>query len=215
MHKRFFMKSLVAGALLAAGTFAGSGAALAQEVTLRMHQFLPPQANVPAKVLIPWAKRVEEASDGRIKVEVFSAMALGGTPPQLIDQARDGVVDIVWTLPGYSPGRFPRAEVFELPFMMTDAEAGYGGVSPLSTIETGGSLMENPFKTKGRNHRARDVNFGEDACLSRTAHAPVNCALCNCIALAIILSRCSTVAETRRHFALHRSDAIQAVLSPV
>ncbi len=124
MHKRFFMKSLVAGALLAAGTFAGSGAALAQEVTLRMHQFLPPQANVPAKVLIPWAKRVEEASDGRIKVEVFSAMALGGTPPQLIDQARDGVVDIVWTLPGYSPGRFPRAEVFELPFMMTDAEAG-------------------------------------------------------------------------------------------
>ena len=37
--------------------------------------------------------------------------------------------------------------------------------------------------------------------MSRTAHAPVNCALCNCIALAIILSRCSTVAETRRHFA--------------
>ena len=71
------------------------------------------------------------------------------------------------------------------------------------------------WSVENRNHRARDVNFGEDACLSRTAHAPVNCALCNCIALAIILSRCSTVAETRRHFALHRSDAIQAVLSPV
>ena len=50
-------------------------------------------------------------------------MALGGTPPQLMDQARDGVVDIVWTLPGYTPGRFPRVEVFELPFMMTNAEA--------------------------------------------------------------------------------------------
>ena len=124
MKKRTFIKSMAAGALLAAGTLAGSGAALAQEVTLRLHQFLPPQANVPANILMPWAAQVEEASDGRIKIDVFSAMALGGTPPQLIDQARDGVVDIVWTLPGYSPGRFPRVEVFELPFMMTDAEAG-------------------------------------------------------------------------------------------
>jgi TRAP-type C4-dicarboxylate transport system substrate-binding protein len=27
------------------------------------------------------------------------------------------VADIVWTLPGYTPGRFPRIEVFELPFV--------------------------------------------------------------------------------------------------
>ena len=44
-------------------------------------------------------------------------MQLGGTPPQLYDQARDGVVDIVWTLPGNTPGRFPSTEVFELPFV--------------------------------------------------------------------------------------------------
>ena len=98
-------------------------AATAQEVTLRMHQFLPPQANVPAHILIPWAEKVEADSDGRIKVDVFSAMALGGKPPELIGQARDGVVDIVWTLPGYTPGLFPRTEVFELPFMATTAEA--------------------------------------------------------------------------------------------
>ena len=51
------------------------------------------------------------------------------------------------------------------------------------------------WSVENRNHRARDVNFGEDACLARTAHAPVNCATCNCIALAIILSRSSTVAS--------------------
>ena len=50
-------------------------------------------------------------------------MQLGGTPVQLYDQARDGVVDIVWTLPGNTAGRFPRVEVFELPFMMNNAEA--------------------------------------------------------------------------------------------
>ena len=124
MKKRTLLKSLAAAAVVTAGLGAGALPSLAQEVTLRLHQFLPPQAGVPKNVLIPWAEKVEKDSDGRIKVDVFSAMALGGTPPQLIDQARDGVVDIVWTLPGYSPGRFPRAEVFELPFMMTDAEAG-------------------------------------------------------------------------------------------
>ncbi len=118
MNKRNLLKSGLVAILLA-----GGGAAMAQEVTLRMHQFLPPQATVPAQILIPWAEAVEEASGGRIKVEVYSAMALGGTPPQLIDQVADGVVDIAWTLPGYTPGRFPRVEVFELPFMMTNAEA--------------------------------------------------------------------------------------------
>jgi TRAP-type C4-dicarboxylate transport system substrate-binding protein len=37
-------------------------------------------------------------------------MQLGGAPPQLFDQARDGVADIVWTLPGNTPGRFPGIE---------------------------------------------------------------------------------------------------------
>jgi TRAP-type C4-dicarboxylate transport system substrate-binding protein len=50
-------------------------------------------------------------------------MQLGGTPVQLYDQARDGVVDVVWTLPGNTAGRFPRVEVFELPFIMNNAEA--------------------------------------------------------------------------------------------
>jgi TRAP-type transport system periplasmic protein len=48
---------------------------------------------------------------------VFPSMQLGGAPPQLFDQARDGVVDLVWTLPGYTANRFPLSEVFELPFV--------------------------------------------------------------------------------------------------
>ena len=94
-----------------------SMSAFAQDVTLRLHQFLPPQGTVPAKALTPWAKKIETESNGRIKIQLFPSMQLGGTPPQLFDQARDGVVDIVWTLPGYTPGRFPKSEVFELPFM--------------------------------------------------------------------------------------------------
>ena len=69
------------------------------------------------EVLIPWEKAVEEQSGGRIDVQLFPSMQLGGKPPQLFDQARDGIVDVSWTLLGYTPGRFPIAEVFELPFM--------------------------------------------------------------------------------------------------
>ncbi|QDC11381.1 TRAP transporter substrate-binding protein [Oceanicola sp. D3] len=101
----------------------GATSALAQEVTLRMHQFLPPQANVPKLVLDKWAADVMEQSDGRIKVEHYPSMQLGGKPPELMDQAIDGSADIVWTVVGYTPGRYPRTEVFELPFMVTTAKA--------------------------------------------------------------------------------------------
>lgn len=97
--------------------------ALAQEVTLKLHQFLPAQAPVPAGVLVPWMAKIEAESGGRIKFEHYPAMQLGGRPPELIDQVIDGVADVVWTLPGYTPGRFPQSEVIELPFVMTDAEA--------------------------------------------------------------------------------------------
>jgi TRAP-type C4-dicarboxylate transport system substrate-binding protein len=100
-----------------------TGAAFAQEVTLRLHQFLPAQANVPKLVLDVWADNVERDSNGRIKVERFPSMQLGGTPPELIDQAIDGIADIVWAVNGFTPGRFPRTEVFELPFMVADARA--------------------------------------------------------------------------------------------
>ena len=110
-------------AALLATAVMGVGGATAQEVTLRMHQFLPAQANVPKNTLIPWAERIQEASGGRIEIQHFPSMQLGGKPPELIDQVIDGVADIIWTVSGYTPGRFPRTEVFELPFMMSDAEA--------------------------------------------------------------------------------------------
>lgn len=107
----------VAAVVLAATPVAG------QEVTLKLHHFLPDASFVPAEILQPWAERIEAGSDGRIKIETYPAMALGGKPADLIDQVADGVADVVWTLPGYTPGRFPRIEVVELPFMSVDAGA--------------------------------------------------------------------------------------------
>jgi TRAP-type C4-dicarboxylate transport system substrate-binding protein len=124
MTKRRTVLGVVGAAAVAAlMTGVSATSALAQEVTLKLHQFLPAQANVPKLVLDVWADNVERDSNGRIKVERYPSMQLGGTPPELIDQAIDGIADVVWTVVGYTPGRFPRTEVFELPFMVEDARA--------------------------------------------------------------------------------------------
>lgn len=109
--------------ILAAAVIAGTAQlAHAADVTLRFHQFLPPQAAIPAKAIKPWADKVEKDSGGRIKVQLYPSMQLGGKPPELYDQAKNGVADIIWTVLGYTPGRFPKAEVFELPFSSGAAE---------------------------------------------------------------------------------------------
>lgn len=116
-------RSLLQGAAAAALGAPGLAALAQQSVTLKFHTFMAPQSNVWLSMHKPWMEKVEKESGGRIKFEGYPAMQLGGTPVQLYDQARDGVVDVVWTLPGNTAGRFPRVEVFELPFIMTNAEA--------------------------------------------------------------------------------------------
>ena len=100
---------------MALGLGTAAQPAAGQDVTLTIHHFLGPTSITHARFIEPWAEAVTDASGGRIAFEIFPAMALGGRPPDLFQQVRDGVVDIVWTLPGYTPGVFPRVEVFELP----------------------------------------------------------------------------------------------------
>ncbi len=119
IQRRTLLKSSAAVAALGVPTLG-----LAQQsVTLKFHTFMSPMSAVWNTMHKPWMDKVEKDSGGRIKFEAYPAMQLGGTPVQLYDQARDGVVDVVWTLPGNTAGRFPRIEVFELPFMLNNAEA--------------------------------------------------------------------------------------------
>jgi TRAP-type C4-dicarboxylate transport system substrate-binding protein len=102
--------------VLAAAALLVALSAAAQEATLRMQHFAPPQAPAHALLAAPWAARLEQESGGRLRIPVFASLALGGTPEELAQQVREGEVDIVLTAAGFTPGRFPRTEVFELPF---------------------------------------------------------------------------------------------------
>lgn len=108
------MKNLKLKILAVTVTAMLSSTATAAE-TLLMHHFQSPRAPVPMKILEPWAEKVKELSNGELVIEIFPAMTMGGKPSELYKQARDGTTDIAYTIAGYTPGVFPRSEVFELP----------------------------------------------------------------------------------------------------
>ncbi|MBY6090909.1 TRAP transporter substrate-binding protein [Maritimibacter alkaliphilus] len=110
-----------------------AGSAAAQDVTLIMHHFLPPVSNAHKDMLAPWAEKIEAESDGRIHVEIAPSMSMGGKPNELYGQVRDGAADIIWTILGYTPGVFPRSEVFELPLV-------HAGSARQTTIALNASL---------------------------------------------------------------------------
>jgi TRAP-type C4-dicarboxylate transport system substrate-binding protein len=84
---------------------------------LRFHHFLPDKSPQQLKIFLPWSRKIAAASNGRLRIGVAGGMQLGGKANELLSQVESKHVDIAWTLAAYSPGRFPRLEVFELPFI--------------------------------------------------------------------------------------------------
>ena len=103
---------------------AALAAPAAAQTVIKAHSFSSPQAPDQALHLFPWAEKVNKASGGKLKVEVYTSMQLGGKPADLPQQLEDGVVDAIFHLPGFSPGRFPAMEGTELPFTNVGVSAG-------------------------------------------------------------------------------------------
>jgi TRAP-type transport system periplasmic protein len=113
--RRIFLASTLAS--LAAPAVIRRARANVPPIKLKLHHAFSAVSSVHEKFLLPWARKVEAEANGRLHIDIFPSMELGGAPAQLFDQARDGDADIVWTAPGLTPGRFPKIETFELPFL--------------------------------------------------------------------------------------------------
>lgn len=109
---------LAALGVLAAST---ASAQTAPEVSLRFNRWVPPTHHFHARIMAPWAERVEKASNGRIKIE-FTPASLGA-PPRQFDLAATGVADITAGNQTYTPERFVASRVAELPFLGDTAES--------------------------------------------------------------------------------------------
>jgi len=110
------MRKLLCAVLLAA-------AIPAQAQELRLSTFVPPVHIIYREIITPWAQDVAKATNGQVKVTLYPSMQLGGKPPELFRQAVDGVVDLVFTLPGYTSPAFPRVGIIELPGLKPDGFA--------------------------------------------------------------------------------------------
>jgi len=98
--------------------------ALAQEknIELKISHWVP--ASHPLqKSLEDWGAAVQKASGGTITYKVFPAQQLGKAKDHY-DMARDGIADVTYVNPGYTPGVFPIIGAGELPFLMSDAKGG-------------------------------------------------------------------------------------------
>ncbi|MCC5963956.1 MAG: TRAP transporter substrate-binding protein [Rhodobacteraceae bacterium] len=115
------LRASVAGAAIAAGLMAATTASAQTE--LRLHTFVGPSHIIFTNILEPLAEQIEEASGGELTLTLYPSMQLGGGAPQLIRQAQEGTVDMVFSLPGYTSPQFPRTQMMELPGLSEDGVA--------------------------------------------------------------------------------------------
>lgn len=88
--------------------------------TLLFNDFLPPNHPFAKGIFEPWAKRVENATEGRVKIK-FSSSSLG--PPQkqwnLITK---GIADVTMLANPFERNRLVLPQIAELPWMAPTAE---------------------------------------------------------------------------------------------
>ena len=104
---------------LASATIAFAAAGAYADTVLTLNSWLPPSHPQVSDLILPLAAQIEEVTEGRVTVNVLPAPM--GPPPATYDLVKNGVVDIGYTVQGYTPGRFKTSAVAEMPFMTSDA----------------------------------------------------------------------------------------------
>lgn len=94
-----------------------------EKVELTANSVWPP-GNHHSEGLVEFAQRVEEATDGRVSMEVHTGGALGYDGPELPTVVRDGLVDVSDYVLGGAAGEEPAFGLFTLPFLIDSMEEG-------------------------------------------------------------------------------------------
>jgi TRAP-type transport system periplasmic protein len=97
--------------------------ALSAEIVLRFGSINTQGTATYEQVLVPFARAIEDASDGRIEV-ALKPLGGYGKPTDLFNMVEKGDIEIASTVQGYNPGRFPQSSVMELPLMFENSVAG-------------------------------------------------------------------------------------------
>jgi TRAP-type C4-dicarboxylate transport system substrate-binding protein len=113
-------KLLLAIAITVAGLASG---AQAQE-KLKFAVFTPEAEMAYQTLMKPWADKVNKDSAGLLDIQTFPNGALGRNPGLQTKMLQDGVADIAWVIPSYTPGVYLDDDVFELPNIIQNSTEG-------------------------------------------------------------------------------------------
>ncbi len=140
MNRRILLSTVMSALLLSASL---PGNALADTTKLRIANWLPPVHHM-STTLRAWADELEAASNGELEVEVMSAPL--AKPNGQYDLAKNGIVDIAYSVAAYHPKRFWKLMAVETPFAAPSAEKA--GVAAWRWYEKHGFMAEDTSDTK-------------------------------------------------------------------
>lgn len=143
------MNRSIAAALLAGTAMLATSTAFAQE-TLTFGTSNPDQHPLITRIFNPWVEAINADSPGVLQVEYRHGSTIVSAN-NFYDRVMDDVVQIVWGMTPFDPGRFPRAGVGTMPFIVPNSEIGsvalcrmwergafdaeMGGIVPLLFVE--------------------------------------------------------------------------------
>lgn len=109
-------------ALMSSAAIAAALPAAAQDV-LAFGTSNPEQHPLVARILTPWAQSINAEDPDALRIEMrYGPMIVSHN--NFYDRLQDDVVQIAWGITAFDPGRFPRALVATLPFLLDNSEQG-------------------------------------------------------------------------------------------
>jgi TRAP-type transport system periplasmic protein len=104
--------------------FLWAAPSMAQVITLRLADQNPANGWGPVHAIQPWAKKIEEATKSRVKIDIYASQTLA-KGPDILSAVKSGVADIGFCFHGYWPDMTPLYDVVTLPALpYRNAEKG-------------------------------------------------------------------------------------------
>lgn len=131
-------------ALAACGSSDPGAASSGKTYQLQFASYNVPDA-AESRAQKDWAKRVEAATNGRVKVEFFfqeSLLAAAETLPGV----NDGRADMGWVATGYYPAELPLMSVVGVPFISQDPNAQ---IKAFTDLYAGNAAVKDEWKAQG------------------------------------------------------------------
>lgn len=114
---RSLKPALTLGAL---GALLGFAPVASAQITLTMSSWVPP-SHLLTRAQSDWCGEVSKATAGRIQCNLLPKPV--SPAPATFDAVRDGLVDLSFSVHGYTPGRYVMGKVAEMPFLGDSAVA--------------------------------------------------------------------------------------------